>query len=125
MELAAQVESHWLAQIEIKHGVRRIRASNSNLVTLFAKLFHAKHALLVQIKAHPLVGTLQYGLVHAVGVIFFNDVNILETKYFSGADHGRNIVRVKQIFKHHAEMTRTAIHDRSQEFAAAFRNTCK
>ena len=125
VEFTAQVKSHRLAQIEVKHRVRRIRAGNSNLVTLFAELFHAEHTLLVQIKAHPLVGSLQNGLVHAVGVVFFNDVNILETKDFCSTDNSGNVMRVKQVFKHHAKVTRTTVDDRGQQFATAFRDTCK
>ena len=125
VELASEVESHRLAQIEVEHGVRGIRTSNSNLVTFFTELFHAEHALLVQIKAHPLVRTFKDRLVHAISIVFFDDVNILNAKDFCRADDSRYVVRIEQVFEHHAKVPCTAVYDRSQQFTAAFSNAGK
>ena len=122
VEFATQVESRRLAQIQIQNGVGRVGARHGNLVALRTQLFHAEHALLVKVQAHPLVGTLQDGLVHAIGVVLFNNVHILETKDFGGADHGRNVVRIEQVFQHHAEMPCATVHHRRQKFTAAFRH---
>ena len=123
MELAPQVESRRLAQIQIQHGVRGIRAGDGNLVALGAQLFHAEHSLLVQVKAHPLVAALQDRLVHAVGVVFFDDMHVLQAKDFGGADNGRDVVRVKEILENHAEMARTAVHHLRQQFLATVGHT--
>ena len=121
VEFASKVKSHRLAQIEVEHGVRGVRACNCNLVAFFAELFHAEHALLVQIKAHPLVRTLEDGLVHAVSIVFFDNVDILDAKDFCGADDGRYVVRIEQVFEHHAKVSRAAVYDRGKQFTAAFR----
>ena len=122
MEFTTQVKGGGLAQVQIQNRIRGIRAGHGNLVTLGAQFFHAQHALLVKVQAHPLVATFQNGLVHAIGVVFFDNVDILQAEHFGRTDHGRNIVRVEQIFEHHAKMSRTAVHHRRQKFTTAFRH---
>jgi hypothetical protein len=50
---------------------------------------------------------------------------ILKPENFRRADDRRNVVRVKQVFKHHAKMTRAAVNYRSKQLAASFRNARK
>ena len=125
MELAPEIEGSRLAQVEVQHGVCGIRARDGNLVTLRAELFHAQHALLVQVEAHPLVTALEDRLVHAVGVVFFDDMHVLEPEHFCRADDRRNIVRVEQVLENHAEMPCTAIDHFRQQVTTAFRYTGK